>query len=122
MPKRLETFAGRIGRMFGIKEKKESTVHLKEKGVIPNNLCTLLCELVSLDSIPAQKCVDAFKRIASTLGIDVEGDILPRSINRVVKEGGMAAKIHMVEAFKDASGIALSSDGTSHKNNNYESH
>ncbi|THU75834.1 hypothetical protein K435DRAFT_824682 [Dendrothele bispora CBS 962.96] len=97
--------------MFGIKEKKESTVHLKEKGVIPNNLCTLLCELVSLDSIPAQKCVDAFKRIASTLGIDVEGDILPRSINRVVKEGGMAAKIHMVEAFKDASVSTVDKDG-----------
>ncbi|KAJ3777367.1 hypothetical protein FB446DRAFT_607864, partial [Lentinula raphanica] len=95
---------------------------LKEKGVIPDHIRNTICDLVALDNVPARSCANAFERIARSLGFDIEGAVSERSVNRIVKEGGVAAKLHAVQSFQHAEGIALSSDGTSHKNNNYESH
>ncbi|KAJ3818289.1 hypothetical protein F5880DRAFT_1491626 [Lentinula raphanica] len=95
---------------------------MKEKGVIPDKLRNLMCDLVALHNVPASQCIDAFKCIATGLGFEIDGNISTRSVNRIMKEGGIAAKVHIIESFQKAEGIALSSDGTSHKNNNYESH
>ncbi|THU91296.1 hypothetical protein K435DRAFT_801385 [Dendrothele bispora CBS 962.96] len=122
IPTRIKNALEKTMRLFGEKEKKGKTVHLKEKGVVPNSIRNMLAELVALDNVPARRCVDAFKRIAGALGFEVEGDISTRTTNRVVKEAGIAAKIHVVESFKEAQGIGISSDGTSHKNNNYKTH
>ncbi|KAJ3968775.1 hypothetical protein EV361DRAFT_783921, partial [Lentinula raphanica] len=122
VPKRLETAMARVQKVFGLEEKSEKTVHLKEKGVIPDHIRDTICDLVALDNVPARSCANAFERIARSLGFDIEGAVSERSVNRIVKEGGVAAKLHAVQSFQHAEGIALSSDGTSHKNNNYESH
>ncbi|KAE9403431.1 hypothetical protein BT96DRAFT_936448 [Gymnopus androsaceus JB14] len=58
--KHLDTAVKRVGRMFRLKEGKEKTVQLKEKGVIPDSISSMICDLVSLDNIPAKHCVNAF--------------------------------------------------------------
>ncbi|KAJ3842432.1 hypothetical protein F5878DRAFT_529862 [Lentinula raphanica] len=122
VPTRLETAMKKVRGVLGVEERLEKTLRLKEKGVIPDHIRDTICDLVALDNVPAQSCVDAFKRITVGLGFDIEGNVSERSVNRIVKEGGVAAKLHVVESFQQAEGIAISSDGTSHKNNNYESH
>ncbi|KAJ3736743.1 hypothetical protein DFJ43DRAFT_989255, partial [Lentinula guzmanii] len=58
--------------------------------------------------------------IASAFGIEVEGEASRRSISRIVKEGGNASKLQIVESLKNAKGVTISGDGTTHKNETYE--
>ncbi|KAJ3747077.1 hypothetical protein DFH05DRAFT_1457516 [Lentinula detonsa] len=62
----------------------------------------------------------AYQRVASALGIDVQGDVSRRSVGRIVKEGGNAAKSQFGQAVLNAKGVTISSDGTTHMNENYE--
>ncbi|KAJ3813876.1 hypothetical protein F5876DRAFT_73497 [Lentinula aff. lateritia] len=74
-----------------------------------------------MDAVPANKVTCVFKRIACALGIEIEGDLSRRSVGRIVKEGGNASKLQIIESLKDAKGITLSGDSTTHKNETYES-
>ncbi|KAJ3924521.1 MAG: hypothetical protein NXY57DRAFT_969708 [Lentinula lateritia] len=74
-----------------------------------------------MDAVPANKVTHVFKQIACALGIEIEEDLLRRSVGRIVKEGRNASKLQIIESLKDAKGITLSGDGTTHKNETYES-
>ncbi|PBK91256.1 hypothetical protein ARMGADRAFT_932911 [Armillaria gallica] len=104
--------------MEGVKE-RECSFKLKDKGIIPDEARDIFCDLVALDNVPARQVVSAFKRIAEALGVPLEGDVSERSIDCIMKEGGNASKLQIVDAVL---GVTISGDGTTHKNNNYESH
>ncbi|KAJ7229032.1 hypothetical protein GGX14DRAFT_555074 [Mycena pura] len=95
---------------------------LKEKGVIPDETRDMINDLVALDSVRPNKVVGVLKRIVGKLGIGVTGNTSDRSVRRIVKEGGVAARMQFVEAVGKSKGVTLSSDGTTHKNINLESH
>ncbi|KAJ6483561.1 hypothetical protein C8R47DRAFT_1132582 [Mycena vitilis] len=82
----------------------------------------MINDLVALDGVRPNKVIGVLKRIADKLGITVDGDVSDRTVRRVVKEGGMAAHVQFVEAVGTSQGVTLSSDGTTHKNINLESH
>ncbi|KAE9401716.1 hypothetical protein BT96DRAFT_817577 [Gymnopus androsaceus JB14] len=63
----------------------------------------------------------AFSRIAEALGVDVEGEASLQSFGRIVKEGGVIAELQLIYEEREATSATFSSDGTSHKNIQYES-
>ncbi|KAJ7659104.1 hypothetical protein DFH06DRAFT_989994 [Mycena polygramma] len=97
-------------------------LQLKEKEVIPDATRDLINDLVANDGVRPDRVVSVMKRIAAKLGVHVNGDASNRSIRRVGKEGGVAAKMQFVDAVAGAKGVTSSSDGTTHKNINLESH
>ncbi|KAL1710780.1 hypothetical protein EV121DRAFT_285207 [Schizophyllum commune] len=124
VPQRLEVASGRAVRAHEAQLRDEvglTKLTLQRGGVIPDATRSLLADLVALDNIPAKNVVGALKRIASALEFPVEGDASTRSVNRVMKEGGAAAHLEVLEAMRSANGITISSDGTTHKNVNLES-
>ncbi|KAJ3987892.1 hypothetical protein F5890DRAFT_1404170 [Lentinula detonsa] len=96
------------------------TYTLKDGQAIPDDARAILCDLVSIDAVPANKVECVFKHVAGALGIQVEGDVSRRSVGRIVKEGGNAANLQFGQAVLNAKGVTISSDGTTHKNENYE--
>ncbi|KAJ7649623.1 hypothetical protein FB45DRAFT_730809 [Roridomyces roridus] len=93
---------------------------MKEGGVVTDEVRDALTDLVALDNVPAKRAVSIFRRIGAFFGVHVEDDVSRRSVSRFVKEGGNAAKLQFVEATQTAKGITLAGDGTSHKNETYE--
>ncbi|KAJ3887852.1 hypothetical protein GG344DRAFT_68453 [Lentinula edodes] len=59
---------------------------------------------------------------SSAFGIEVKGDVSRRSVGRIAKEGGVASKLQFGEAVLNPSTkrITILSDGTTHKNETYE--
>ncbi|KAJ3847622.1 hypothetical protein EV368DRAFT_50851 [Lentinula lateritia] len=95
---------------------------LKNDGVVTDETRNIFLDLVSIEEVPANKVTRVFKRIASAFGIEVKGDVSRRSVGRIAKEGGVASKLQFGKAVLDPStkGITVSSDGTTHKNETYE--
>lgn len=58
-----------------------------------------------MDAVPANKVTHVFKQIACALGIEIEEDLLRRSVGRIVKEGRNASKLQIIESLKDAKGM-----------------
>jgi hypothetical protein len=77
---------------------------LKEKGVIPDSTRDLINDLVALDGVRPNKVVGVLKRIMGKLGIEVAGNMVDRSVCRIVKEGGAAATLQFVEAVGTSKG------------------
>ncbi|KAE9385516.1 hypothetical protein BT96DRAFT_840599 [Gymnopus androsaceus JB14] len=122
IPARLATATKRVARTFNVKADEERKFYLKDaNGTIPDAARDVFLDLVAMENVPANKVTRVFKRIAGVFGVEVEGDVSRRSVGRIVKEGGNASKLQFVEALKDAKGVTLSGDGTSHKNETYES-
>ncbi|KAJ7149386.1 hypothetical protein C8R43DRAFT_887885, partial [Mycena crocata] len=95
---------------------------LKEDGVIPDATRDIINDLVAIDGVRPHRVVGVLRKIAEKLGVKVKGNATDRSVRRIIKEGGVAAKMQFVEAVGTAKGVTLSSDGTTHKNINLESH
>ncbi|KAJ3862512.1 hypothetical protein EV359DRAFT_65570 [Lentinula novae-zelandiae] len=108
IPSRLATATNCIARTFNDKADEERTFFLKDSnGIIPDETQDIFLDLVAMDAVPANKVT--------------QGDLSCRSVGRIVKEGGNASKLQIIESLKDAKGITLSGDGTTHKNETYES-
>ncbi|PBK81226.1 hypothetical protein ARMGADRAFT_1039508 [Armillaria gallica] len=71
---------------------------IKEKGIIPDHMCDILCDLIALDNVPARRVVQAFKQIANALDVPVEGDVSECSVDQIMKEGGNAAKLQFIDS------------------------
>ncbi|KAJ3817778.1 hypothetical protein F5880DRAFT_1617968 [Lentinula raphanica] len=122
IPARLVTATNRVARTYNAKADEERTFYLKNtQGVIPDDAHDVFLDLVAMDNVPANRVTRVLKRVASLFGIQVEGDVSDRSVSRIMKEGGNAAKLQFVQALTDAKGITISGDGTMHKNETYES-
>ncbi|KAF8185103.1 hypothetical protein K438DRAFT_2157353 [Mycena galopus ATCC 62051] len=96
------------------------TYRHKEGSIITNTTRDCLTDLMALDHIPASRVAGAFKHVAECLGVTVEDDVDCCSAKRIQKEAGLATKLQFVEAARNAEGLTLSGDGTSHKNKQYE--
>ncbi|KAK7034159.1 hypothetical protein R3P38DRAFT_3351366 [Favolaschia claudopus] len=120
IPARLQAVMKRAAKLFGKQKDDAQTYHLKQAGAIPDKARDIFAEMVALDNVPANKVVRVFKRIGEVFGVNVKGDVSRRSIGRITKEGGVAAKLQFAEEAQKAKGITLSGDGTSHKNETYE--
>ncbi|KAJ3765572.1 hypothetical protein FB446DRAFT_794919, partial [Lentinula raphanica] len=122
IPARLVTTANRVARTFNTRADEEWKFYLKNtKGVIPDNARDVFLDLVSMENVPANKVTRVFKRIAAVFGIEVDGDVSERSVGRILEEGGNASKLQFISALNEAKGVTISGDGTTHKNETYES-
>ncbi|KAJ3876354.1 hypothetical protein F5051DRAFT_441541 [Lentinula edodes] len=122
IPSRLVTATNRVVCTYNTKADDERTFFLKDSsGIIPDEARDVFLDLVAMYAVPANKVTRMFKRIAGVFGVQVEGDVSRRSVGQITKEGGNTSKLQIIEALKDAKGITLSGDGTTHKNETYES-
>ncbi|KAI0738461.1 hypothetical protein C8Q80DRAFT_1113708 [Daedaleopsis nitida] len=93
-------------------------MRLKKHGIITSAARATVRELVAL-GVPVKKVNRVLAVLARLTGVTVIGSIDGRSVRRIVLEGGIAARIQLVEEIRDADGITLSGDGTSHRKINY---
>ncbi|KAJ3766075.1 hypothetical protein FB446DRAFT_827727 [Lentinula raphanica] len=122
IPERLATAANHTAHAYQVKANEERKFHLKNSdGTIPDDARDVFLDLVAVENVPLNKVTRVVKRIASVFGIEVEGDVSRRSVGRIVNEGGNASKLQFIDALKDAKGVTISGDGTTHKNETYES-
>ncbi|SJL02694.1 uncharacterized protein ARMOST_06028 [Armillaria ostoyae] len=98
------------------------SLQLKNNGIIPDDTCSLINDLIAEDGVNPERVLSVLNRMANHLGVPVEGSVSDRSTKRIVLEGGAAAKMQVVQCIKNAKGLTISGDGTTHKNNNLESH
>ncbi|KAF9017490.1 hypothetical protein BDP27DRAFT_1440481 [Rhodocollybia butyracea] len=120
IPSRLSTVLNRATHTYKTKAEEHRTFYLKENGIIPDEARNIFLDLVAVDEVPANKVTHVFQRIADAFGILVKGNVDRRSVGRIVKEGGNASKLQIGQAVLDAKGVTISSDGTTHKNETYE--
>ncbi|KAJ7055234.1 hypothetical protein C8F01DRAFT_1063099 [Mycena amicta] len=98
-----------------------STYSHKAHGIINDDSRDCMADLMALDKIPASRVASAFKRVAACLGVNVTDSVDRHSLRRITKEKGVAAQMQFVKTVhENASGVTLSGDGTSHKNEQYE--
>ncbi|KIJ47936.1 hypothetical protein M422DRAFT_248518 [Sphaerobolus stellatus SS14] len=79
------------------------TLHLKEKGIVPDRIRDLVLRL-----------------IAEGVGREHIHPISPRTISRIISEAGIANDMNLTERFAAANSLTYSGDGTTHKKINYE--
>ncbi|KAJ7200031.1 hypothetical protein GGX14DRAFT_572464 [Mycena pura] len=122
---RLTTLFRNATALFDRRTKLPATFHLRtgagKCAPVVDDVRVAFADLVAVDGVPANKVVQVFRRIGTVLGVQVEGDASRRTVGRCVDEAGNAAKLEFVAAAKNATGITLAGDGTSHKNETYES-
>lgn len=78
-------------------------IHLKEKGVIPDNVRAMVRDLVS-GGISAQQLPQAIHTFAAHNNMSVEGSIDKRSVGRIMLEGGIASRIQVAEMMSQTKG------------------
>ncbi|KAJ6578287.1 hypothetical protein B0H19DRAFT_1230087 [Mycena capillaripes] len=72
---------------------------LKEKGVVPDSTRDTINDLVALDGVRPNKVIGVLKGIAGRLGIGVRGNASDRTVQRIVKEGGVVSQMQFVECW-----------------------
>ncbi|KAG2145926.1 hypothetical protein DEU56DRAFT_870202 [Suillus clintonianus] len=100
----------------------EPTLKLKEGGVITDAARDMVRDLVAIHNLPVSSVNGAIATMSSVIGVDLEGTISEWSIGWIMKEASVAAQVQLVDEITQVEGITLSSDGTTHKNINYQSH
>ncbi|KAF8239309.1 hypothetical protein L208DRAFT_1386151 [Tricholoma matsutake] len=103
-----------------VEQKKKLEFHVQENGVITEASRAIMRDLVSL-GVKARSVDAAVGCIAGHLGTTIDGKFTSRSTHRAVVEGGVASTMQIAEEMKSGGGVTISSDGTTHKNINYES-
>ncbi|KAH9885777.1 hypothetical protein C8Q73DRAFT_814396 [Cubamyces lactineus] len=96
-----------------------SALILKEKGIIPDTTRNLIRDLISF-GLKVDQVRKVIEAVAHTTGTVVKGDVSNRSVRRITLEGLVASQLQVAIESKNAEGITISSDGTTHKNVNYE--
>ncbi|KAA1466166.1 hypothetical protein DENSPDRAFT_768715 [Dentipellis sp. KUC8613] len=95
------------------------TYYIKQKGIITPETRALIRTLVQLN-VPFENILDVIKRVCSVAGIQVVGKFDRHSVRRVVKEGGIFARLQIAQEVKRVQSLTVSQDGTSHKNAQFE--
>ncbi|KAI0324778.1 hypothetical protein GY45DRAFT_1349231 [Cubamyces sp. BRFM 1775] len=98
-----------------------ATTPTGDKGVIPDATRSLIRDLISF-GLKVHQVREVIEAVADVTGTVVEGHISERSIRRVTLEGLVASELQVAIESMNAEGITISSDGTTHKNINYDSH
>lgn len=79
---------------------------LKKHGVITPAAWATVCELVAL-GVPVKKVNEVLAVLTRLMGVAITGSIDGRSVRRIVLEGGIAAKIQLVEEIASADGVSI---------------
>ncbi|KAG5634791.1 hypothetical protein H0H81_000764, partial [Sphagnurus paluster] len=69
---------------------------LKEKGAISDAMQATIWKLVALN-VPEGKICDVLHAVTKGYGVKVDGSVSVRTVGRIVKEGGVAADIQLVQ-------------------------
>ncbi|EPQ56563.1 hypothetical protein GLOTRDRAFT_40296 [Gloeophyllum trabeum ATCC 11539] len=71
-----------------------------------------------------EKAGAVIKAIAKSMGYQVkDSEVMSRhTVGRAIQEGGIASQLQLVDEWRGANGLVLSSDGTLHRHENYEAH
>jgi hypothetical protein len=77
--------------------------HLKEKGVVPESSRALVREFVHLN-IPVENINKTIQSVSHTLGVVVDGTLSKRTASRIIREGGIAAKLQIVHEIENVNG------------------
>ncbi|KAI0323924.1 hypothetical protein GY45DRAFT_1213602, partial [Cubamyces sp. BRFM 1775] len=96
------------------------TMVLKHKGVIPDSTRDLIRDLIAL-GLKVHQVRVVIEVVADSAGAAVKGNISDRSVGRIALEGLVASELQIAVEGKATDGITISSDGTTHKNVNYDS-
>ncbi|KAJ8481993.1 hypothetical protein ONZ51_g5623 [Trametes cubensis] len=97
-----------------------SVLKLKHKGIIPDSTRNLIRDLISF-GLKVHQVREVIEAVADVAGAVVDGNISERSVRRITLEGMIASELQVAVESKSAEGITISSDGTTHKNVNYDS-
>ncbi|KAI0661679.1 hypothetical protein C8Q70DRAFT_966523 [Cubamyces menziesii] len=122
--KRVQRMPAQVARkvetavMKQVRENK--TFKLKDHGVITDTSRDLIRGLTDV-GVPQSNIPDAITRVVEATGMEVSGSVSTRSVGRIVVEGQVSTKLQITASVQDADGVTISSDGTTHKNVNYES-
>ncbi len=100
--------------------KERTTFYLLQKGVFSQETRNLVRVLVQAN-VSYKNIMHVIESVLATAGITAVGCISPRSVSRIVKEGYIAACIQLGYEMQVTEALTLSSDGTAHKNLNYDS-
>lgn len=100
--------------------KERTTLYLLNKGVYSQETRNLVRILVQAN-VSNQNIMHVIESVLAAAGITAVGRITPRSVSRIIKEGYIAACIQLGYEMQAAEALTLSSDGTGHKNLNYNS-
>ncbi|TEB17434.1 hypothetical protein FA13DRAFT_1650221 [Coprinellus micaceus] len=96
---------------------------LKEKGVITMETRRMVRRL-GKENVPDAKIDAVIHIVGEGLGVEVDGHIDPRSVGRIIAEGGIASEIQIVDELKpeNCEGFTFSADGTAIRHRTFESH
>ena len=100
--------------------KERTTFYLLQKGVFSQETRNLVRVLVQAN-VSYKNITHVIESVLAAAGITAVGRISPRSVSRIVKEGYIAACIQLGYEMQVTEALTLSSDGTAHKNLNYDS-
>ncbi|KAI0727378.1 hypothetical protein C8Q72DRAFT_840674, partial [Fomitopsis betulina] len=90
-------------------------------GMITEDTRTMICELVAL-GVPHMKIKEASQIVLAAAGYATEGDFDRHSISRIIREGYVAAAMHVMWEVSEADSWTGSADGTGHKHIEHLSH
>lgn len=100
---------------------KENTVfHLVKKGVYSNET-RILVRILSQVGVSNLNVMKVIQSVLDTAGIKPIGNMSARTVARIIEEGYYASKVQLGFEMDNAKSITFSSDGTGHKNLNYNS-
>ncbi|KDQ06229.1 hypothetical protein BOTBODRAFT_121805 [Botryobasidium botryosum FD-172 SS1] len=99
------------------KEKRRS---LKSKGVIDIKSRDMVRKLVG-GGVPMAHVDETIKTVCEGFGVEMEESIDRRSVSRITREGGVAAKIQIMYELDKSKACTINGDGTTNKHINYES-
>jgi chromosome segregation ATPase len=92
-----------ITRAIEKEQKKKTTFHIQEKGVVTETSRAMMRDLVAL-GVKATMVDAAVGCVAGHLGTAVEGKFTSRSTRRAVIEGGIASNLQIAEEMKSGGG------------------
>lgn len=125
-----------VGKSVALTLKMRRTLHLKDRGRVPERVRRIFRTLVASAHVSAARVTQVLRIVARGLDIDVVGSCDRRTVARAVIEGGVGADLQIVEAMRTAKGAlsrsfvirsdrckgaSINMDGTTHKNRNYVS-
>ncbi|KAF8801495.1 hypothetical protein BYT27DRAFT_7235736 [Phlegmacium glaucopus] len=99
---------------------EKSTLYLLKKGVYSEQTRNLVCILVQA-GVSAKNIMGVIKAVLGIAGITTVGNISPHTVARIIQEGYIAACIQLGFELDKTEAVTFGSDGTGHKNLNYNS-
>ncbi|TFY76137.1 hypothetical protein EWM64_g7875 [Hericium alpestre] len=95
------------------------TYVIKDKGQITDRARALIRSLVDI-GIPFSSLLDVIRCVLISAGIEVKGKFSKHSVHRIVLEGGVYARLQIMDEIQHTKSLTISGDGTSFRNINLE--